>query len=360
MNLYQAAYKGNLDKVRSLINSGADVNPADELGVTTPLWAAAQNGHLEVTRLLLDRGANANLAGEVGANLLWAAARNGHLKVVRLLLDRGANANLAGGYGGPTPLYMAAYNGHSEVARLLIDRGANVDLADRLGYTPLWAAARSGHLDVVRLLLQHGAKTIEPETKVIIGQSIIALINDTRDWTPLHWAVDRGDIEACVTLIENGVDPNKEAGTNNFKCSPLDLVKKKLEGPFYGLFDTAPKTKEALIWYPKDVKKAINARALLLESGDLLRTKKSKPHLQDSDSEDEDKKRYQLEHHLNPDVWSHVFPYLAPAEGKKDHKGEDHTPAIKYLKDSLVLNNVKKRPTNKQLARSSKRTKGFN
>ena len=81
-------------------------------------------------------------------------------------------------------------------------------------------------------------------------------------------------------------------------------------------------TKHVEVANSKDVKKAINARAWLLESGDYLREwKKAKPQLKDSDCEAEGKKGYQLEHQLCEDVWGVIFSYLAP----------DHTPAINYL-----------------------------
>ena len=54
--LMVAAAFGHVDTVKVLLNAGADVNAKDFTG-WTPLHAAAFNGNLQIVRLLLDRGA---------------------------------------------------------------------------------------------------------------------------------------------------------------------------------------------------------------------------------------------------------------------------------------------------------------
>lgn len=123
-DLYSAAREGDLDKVHQLLDSGADVDQANIVGVT-PLWIASEHGHKDVCALLLDRGADVDQA------------------------DQAEN----------TPLYMASKNGHREVCAVLLNRGANVNHADFLGETPLLTASENGHADVCALLIRHGAQT---------------------------------------------------------------------------------------------------------------------------------------------------------------------------------------------------------
>ena len=52
-----AAPQPSVEKVRSLIDAGADVNAADEDG-DTALMNAAWNGHVETVKLLLEAGAD--------------------------------------------------------------------------------------------------------------------------------------------------------------------------------------------------------------------------------------------------------------------------------------------------------------
>ena len=54
--LCEAAKNGDADKVRALIDSGADVTHFDGGGLT-PLMHAAKLGHSDVVRMLLSAGA---------------------------------------------------------------------------------------------------------------------------------------------------------------------------------------------------------------------------------------------------------------------------------------------------------------
>ena len=62
--LHWAAHWDDLDIADALIAAGADVNAANELGVT-PLQLACVNGSAAMTSRLLARGARANDAGTV-------------------------------------------------------------------------------------------------------------------------------------------------------------------------------------------------------------------------------------------------------------------------------------------------------
>ena len=56
-----AAQNGNETVVQVLLEAGADVNKADDSGVT-PLCMAAQNGNETVVRALIEAGADVNKA----------------------------------------------------------------------------------------------------------------------------------------------------------------------------------------------------------------------------------------------------------------------------------------------------------
>jgi len=84
--LVTACFDGDVDAARLALDSGADVNRANEDGLT-PLFIACQQGHVDVARLLLDNGAEVD---RTNANdSLFVACQNGHVDVARLLLDRG-------------------------------------------------------------------------------------------------------------------------------------------------------------------------------------------------------------------------------------------------------------------------------
>ena len=78
--------RGEVRKIRFLLDRGADVNAVDLRGFTS-LHRAAEPGNIEITRLLLDRGARPNVAAE-GYAPLSLAEKHGHVEVVKLLKEK--------------------------------------------------------------------------------------------------------------------------------------------------------------------------------------------------------------------------------------------------------------------------------
>src|SRR4051794_6931674 len=70
--LHYAARDGNVDKARSELAAGADVNAADANG-WTPLHFAAQAQSAPTVRLLLERGADVHASDAHGNTALWRA-----------------------------------------------------------------------------------------------------------------------------------------------------------------------------------------------------------------------------------------------------------------------------------------------
>ena len=82
-----AAPQPSVEKVRSLIDAGEDVNAEAEYGETA-LMAAAEKGQVETVKLLLEAGADVNAqtkAGEYGTALI-AAVRRGKARVFNCCL----------------------------------------------------------------------------------------------------------------------------------------------------------------------------------------------------------------------------------------------------------------------------------
>jgi ankyrin repeat protein len=91
-DLIEAADSGETDKVRALLEEGADVHATDDNGLTA-LWKAAAWGYTEIVRSLLDAGADVNTKAEDGSTFLMLSANNGYLDVVKLLLDMEADVH---------------------------------------------------------------------------------------------------------------------------------------------------------------------------------------------------------------------------------------------------------------------------
>lgn len=167
-DMMRAARAGDIETVRFLVESGADVNAIDEYGSGTLL-----NFDPGITAYLLSKGADPNTqTNENGAAVLAGLCYVNQTDCVRLLLAHGANPNRGREESMETPLHHALAGGADiEVIRLLIDHGADVNAktlpgvcsynfygsTPTRGETPLHRAAAFVSMEIVQLLLQAGA-----------------------------------------------------------------------------------------------------------------------------------------------------------------------------------------------------------
>lgn len=92
-SLCKVACEGDVEKVKSLIDSGADVTYFDKEGLT-PLMHAANHGHAQVIKALLDAGAPWNSLSPSNLSAGDFAMENGHQAAFDLLLNTGIQAEL--------------------------------------------------------------------------------------------------------------------------------------------------------------------------------------------------------------------------------------------------------------------------
>jgi ankyrin repeat protein len=90
--LADAAGRGQLEAVRSLLERGADPNVPEEGNAPhgRALYAAVYNRHVDVARLLLEHGANPNQEVESSADAPSIAIMNSDKKMIELLASYGA------------------------------------------------------------------------------------------------------------------------------------------------------------------------------------------------------------------------------------------------------------------------------
>ena len=152
-----AAMGDDIEKVRSLLGQGADVNAAQGDGMTGLHWAAS-NGNPQMAEVLIRAGANLEAATRLGKHTpLHAASKAGRALVVKTLVEAGSNAN-ATTTTGASPIHFAAAAGSAKAVVVLLEHGADSNAKEpHWGQTPLMFAAAAGRTEVINALLELGA-----------------------------------------------------------------------------------------------------------------------------------------------------------------------------------------------------------
>jgi ankyrin repeat protein len=201
--MYAAAY-GSVEAMRSLIAAGADVKARNAFEATALLWCTYD---LNKVRLLVEHGADVNAASKQARTpVMVAAAYDGSEETVKYLLANRADPK-AKDFRGDTALHLAAFANDLAVVKLLIDKGLDVNAPGEGGLTPLMIAASLGNLDAVKLLLSKGANVNAVCSKHMHGtvkNGPIAL----GDFTPLLLAVAYGSPALVKTLLDAGANVN--------------------------------------------------------------------------------------------------------------------------------------------------------
>jgi ankyrin repeat protein len=155
----------------------------------TLLLKAAFEGNLQLLKLLIENNADINATDQQGKILLHQSALKGHLESCKNLIENRADVN-AKDEQGQTPLHMSGWKSHFECLKYLIDNKADVNAKDDKGQTPLHMY---GHLECIKYLIYNKADVNS---------------EDNNGQTPLHKSSFRGDLECCKLLIENKADVN--------------------------------------------------------------------------------------------------------------------------------------------------------
>lgn len=90
--MINAAKGGNAEKVKLLLEKGADVDAKDNSGNTALIYAAV-NGHIETVKILVEKGADVNAEDKDGLTALFWAYKKGYPDIELFLIDKGAIVN---------------------------------------------------------------------------------------------------------------------------------------------------------------------------------------------------------------------------------------------------------------------------
>ena len=160
--LFQAVLSGDLDKVKSLLNDGVDVNVKIEKTDKSGLQAVVLKNKDQYSEDLAWLLEDFQLPGTTA--LIFAISQ-GNEEIANLLLDKGADANTRiiakKSRYAITPLLLAAYLGNADIVQMLLEHRAYIHemVANRNlgGKTALSIAVKKENVEIVQLLLRAGA-----------------------------------------------------------------------------------------------------------------------------------------------------------------------------------------------------------
>jgi ankyrin repeat protein len=214
---------GELDRMRSSLDRGADPNARDADG-TPAIVAAAAGGHDKAIELLCRYRADVNARDAQGQTALMKAAYHGHLQAMSVLQQSGAEAHAIDNEGRPA-LYWALVGGNDACVAQLFRFGSDFGAhrKDEFGRSMLAVAAAHCPASVPRFIaiadsvddrdndhrtpLMHAAAAGNTQAINVLLVNVANInAHDMRGRTPLDWAVYRDQESAVKLLLEKGAE----------------------------------------------------------------------------------------------------------------------------------------------------------
>ncbi|XP_040590957.1 E3 ubiquitin-protein ligase MIB2 isoform X5 [Mesocricetus auratus] len=229
--LQVAAYLGQVELVRLLLQARASVDLLDDEG-NTALHYAALGNQPEATRVLLSAGCGVDARNGTRSTALHVAVQRGFLEVVKTLCERGCDVNLPDAHAD-TPLHSAisAGAGASSIVEVLTEvPGIDVTATNSQGFTLLHHASLKGHVLAVRKILARARQLVDAKKEDGFTALHLAALNNHREvaqvliregrcdvnvrnrklQSPLHLAVQQAHLGLVPLLVDAGCSVNTE------------------------------------------------------------------------------------------------------------------------------------------------------
>lgn len=234
-SLHYAVDTGNVEMLEFMIARGADVNmkATKETGIN-PLYMAVKIENVNMIKAILKGGANWNLYYDNGSNtILHDAAQSGKIKRMQLICDLGADIEARDKWGN-TPLMSASASGEDDALIYLLKRGADLHAVDNDGGNALHGIIYSKETtETVRILVEYGidinhrnndgsppifpsgytstiGKDLLTNAKFLIQEGAVLTVQNNREETLLHLAVNHSYVQLASLAIEHGAEINAQ------------------------------------------------------------------------------------------------------------------------------------------------------
>jgi ankyrin repeat protein len=216
-DLISKVRNNDLNAVKVLIASGADVNMEDDMMGYTPLYLAITGSNKEMVELLLLNGADINKVDKrTGYTPLMMTLNSNNAELAKLLISKGADFKIKANDG--TTALILACGVSPEIAKDLLSKGADINDLTEKGNGVFTQCIVTGIMrgneaitpEFAEFLLSKGANIDEKNT-----------MGNYAGYTPLFWAILYGETDVVKFLAEKGANVNSVAENGK---SPLSLA----------------------------------------------------------------------------------------------------------------------------------------
>lgn len=135
------------------------------------LHKAAYHGDLETVRKLLEKNPDPDLRDSSGGTALHAAMFQRNMKIVKILIEKGFDVNAQGTFNGYSPLHDAVWANNIEAARILLSAGAKTDIIGKDGLTPYQKALKEKHQEIADCLKPEEAEVKSYEARTCYSEN---------------------------------------------------------------------------------------------------------------------------------------------------------------------------------------------
>ena len=224
-SFHQAILRGQIVKIRSLLESGVDINIRDKQE-RTPLHTAIDQKKNQIVKLLLEKNADVNLIDNMGDTPMHLAVKTGQLKVVELLIEKGADVNAVDAQSN-SPLSMAQKAGQKQIADLLIKHGAKeTKLDEEASFDRNRITGREQSLENMESQFQRQPDTTQEEEEPEID--ILADPNEIRARIKTYEGLEKS-IEEVASKSRIGIRHWQKITEDN-RVALVRVVKKQIDG----------------------------------------------------------------------------------------------------------------------------------
>jgi uncharacterized protein len=209
-DLFEAAKKGMLEVIESILSQGVDVESRDKQGNTAFFLAAANGEIATMDKLHREWDADIEARNIKGDTPLIITIKRSQYTACEHLLEIGADPNATNQHGESALYVGCLLRKPIQFTKLLLAKGADPDIArQNINHgeiqTPLMASVLAGSDEHSKVLLQHGADLHIGDGKA----------------DPIHGACVIGRTKALKLLLQHGASISKKDSLGN---TPLDVA----------------------------------------------------------------------------------------------------------------------------------------